>query len=201
MRDYNILSKSKLFYFLILINILATIFGLYYYYGQLMTTPLYLWIFVLASPLATLFMAISIYLNMNNISIPLLDALAFIGNSKYGLWTVFCLIYYSDTFFASNNTAIYSFMLISHFGMFLQSFIVFYWNKINWKSLSIAFVWYEINDIVDYTFGTHTELYTDYVYPAEVAAFTFSITVFILGLAILQKDQLKSTIHEVQKIQ
>ena len=196
----DILFKKKNLLLVASANLLGTLFGFYYYFEQLMNTPLYLWIFVPASPLATLFIAASIYLNINYRPVPVLDALAFIGNFKYGLWTVFCLIYYFDIFFGANSTALYSFMLVSHFGMFLQSFLVFKWRNINWFELGIDFIWFEINDIIDYSFGTHTELYTDYVYPAEIAAFSLTITGFILGLILIQKDQILSKFRELRKV-
>jgi len=196
----ELLENHRFLYFLILVNLLGTVFGFYYYFEQLMATPVHLWIFVPASPLATLFIAGSIYFNINDRPVPILDALAFIGNFKYGLWTVFCLIYYSDIFFGANSTILYSFMLVSHFGMFLQSFLVFNWRNINWFALGIAFIWFEINDVIDYSFGTHTELYTDYVYPAEIAAFSLTITSFILGLILIQKDQILSKFRELRKV-
>ncbi len=179
---------------------MGAIFALYYYFEQLMTVPVHLWIFVPSSSIVALFMACSIYLNLRGRRFPLLDSLAFIGNFKYGLWTVFCLVYYFDIFYGSYSTMFYSFMLLTHLGMFLQSFIVFKWGNISWFPLTLSFIWFEINDIIDYTIGTHTELYTNHIYPAEVAAFTLTLTGFIVGISLIQKDQIISKICEVRGV-
>ena len=194
------LFSKKVLFFIAGANFLGTLFGFYYYIEQLTNTPVYLWIFVPASPLATLFLVISIYFNLKDREIQLIDSLAFIGNFKYGLWTVFCLIYYSHIFFGADSTLLYSFMILSHFGMFIQSFLVFGYSKIDYRPFILAFLWFELNDIIDYTLGTHTELYTDYIYPAEVAAYTLTILALLSGLALIQKDRILNRVREVRKV-
>ncbi|MEF8880379.1 MAG: DUF1405 domain-containing protein [Candidatus Nanohaloarchaea archaeon] len=185
---------------LALVNLLGTAFGFYYYLDQIFSTPMVLWIFVPASPIATFFFASSIYLNSKDRGLPLLDTLAFISNFKYGLWTVFCLLYYWDIFFTGNSVGLYTFMILSHLGMFIQSFMVFNWNNINLRLLVLTGLWYIINDFVDYTFGTHTELYTEYVLPAELAAYSLTIAAFFSGLTLIQKDRFSSKIRELRGI-
>ncbi len=164
-----------------------------------MSTDPLLWIFVPASPIATLFFAASIYLNINDEGLPVLDALSFISNFKYGLWTVFCLIYYSDIFFTGNSVGLYSFMLVSHFAMAAQAFLLFKWGKIGVKALVVAFLWYVFNDLIDYTFSTHTELYTEYTLPAELAAYSLTFTAFLLGLLLIQKDRIQKSCVKFEK--
>jgi uncharacterized membrane protein YpjA len=181
----------------VLTNLLGTLFGFYYYSDQLLTTDPLLWIFVPASPIATLLFAASVYLNVNDRGLPLLDSLAFISNFKYGFWTVFCLSYYSEIFFTGNSVGLYSFMLVSHFAMAIQAFLLFKWENIGLKALVGAFLWYLFNDFIDYAFGTHTELYTEYTFPAKIAAYSLSILALVSGLLLIQKDEILNKFHEI----
>ncbi|EHK02120.1 hypothetical protein HRED_05583 [Candidatus Haloredivivus sp. G17] len=197
MKYDDILFRRKTLFLIVLTNLLGTLFGFYYYSDQLLTTDPLLWIFVPASPIATLLFAASIYLNVKDRGLPLLDSLAFISNFKYGLWTVFCLSYYSEIFFTGNSVGLYSFMLVSHFAMAIQAFLLFKWENIGWRVLFVAFLWYLFNDFIDYTFGTHTELYTEYTLPAELAAYSLTFSGLFLGLLLIQKDEILNKFHEI----
>lgn len=196
----DVLFRRKTLILIALVNLLGTVFGFYYYSDQLLSTDLLLWIFVPASPIATLLFAVSIYLNADDKGLPILDALAFISNLKYGLWTIIVLTYYSEIFFSPNSIGLYTFMLISHFGMALQAFLLFKWKKIGLKALLGAFFWYLVNDFIDYTFGTHTELYTEYTLPAELVAYSLTFIALFLGLLLIQKDRIRKKLREVRKI-
>ena len=196
--DYlDFIFKKKTLLFIVAANFLGTIFGFYYYIEQLQNTAFILWIFVPASPIATLFFASSIYLNMRHKGNRILDALAFISNFKYGLWTIFVILNYPEIFFSGNSLGLYSFMLVSHFAMAIQAFILLKWENIGFKSLSVAFLWYLFNDVIDYTLGTHTELYTEYTLPAEIAAYILTFSAFGLGLMLIEKDRLTAKIREL----
>lgn len=197
MKYDDILFRRKTLFLIVLTNLLGTLFGFYYYSDQLLTTDPVLWVFVPASPIATLLFAASIYLNVKDRGLPLLDSLAFISNFKYGLWTVFCLSYYSEIFFTGNSVGLYSFMLVSHFAMAIQAFLLFKWENIGWRVLFVAFLWYLFNDFIDYTFGTHTELYTEYTLPAELAAYSLTFSGLFLGLLLIQKDEILNKFHEI----
>ena len=197
MKYDDILFRRKTLFLIVLTNLLGTLFGFYYYSDQLLTTDPLLWIFVPASPIATLLFAASIYLNVKDRGLPLLDSLAFISNFKYGLWTVFCLSYYSEIFFTGNSVGLYSFMLVSHFAMAIQAFLLFKWRNNGWKALGGTFLSYLFNDFIDYTFGTHTELYTEYTLPAELAAYSLTFSGLFLGLLLIQKDEILNKFHEI----
>lgn len=178
--------RPETLYLIAAVNILGTVFGFYYYFEQLVNTSMILWIFVPASPLATFFLAVSVYFNTKNRGLPLLDALAFLGNFKYGLWTVFVLIYYSEIFFAGQEL-LYLFMFLSHLGMAFQAFIAFYWQNFGLRELGFAGAWLLLNDIIDYSLGTHTYLYTENVFPAEIAAYALTFTGLAIGYVIIEK--------------
>lgn len=197
MTALDFIFKKRALYIIALANLFGTLFGFYYYSDQLLSTDPILWIFVPASPIATLLFAASIYLNADDRGLPILDALAFVSNLRYGLWTVFCLIYYSEIFFTGNSVGLYGFMLVSHFAMAVQAFILFKWENIGLKALFLASGWYLFNDLIDYSLGTHTELYTEYTLPAEVAAYSLTFLAFISGLLLIQKDALTKRLREV----
>lgn len=197
MNALEFIFKKKVLYMIVFANLLGTLFGFYYYSDQLLSTDPLLWIFVPASPIATLLFAASVYLNVDDGGVPILDALAFISNFKYGLWTVFCLTYYSEIFFTGNSVGLYIFMLISHFAMAIQAFLMFKWKYIGLKALFLAFGWYLFNDFIDYTIGTHTDLYTEYTLPAEIAAYSLSFLALFSGLLLIQKDEILNKFREI----
>lgn len=152
------------------INIAGTAFGFFFYYPQLGDNPIHLWPFIPDSPLATLFAALTFLLITHRKRESIIEALAVIGNLKYGLWTVFILIYYSEIFYAGNPLWMYLFLLVSHLGMALQAFFIAEISEIDLKAFLAASGWFVVNDIIDYSLGIHTRLYTPEAFPAMIAA-------------------------------
>ena len=74
--------------FLLICNILGTIYGYDWYSGQLYITPTYFLPFVPDSPTASLFLSIAIGLLLLNRSSSIIQALAFVTLVKYGVWAV-----------------------------------------------------------------------------------------------------------------
>ncbi|QKQ98151.1 DUF1405 domain-containing protein [Candidatus Nanohaloarchaea archaeon] len=155
-------------------NILGTVFGFYYYADQLSANPVILWPFIPDSPIATLLAAASFLLIAYRRDRELVNAFAVIGNLKYGLWTVFVLTYYSEIFYAGNTLPMYLFLLLSHVGMAVQALFLMEISEVELRPLIIAAAWFIVNDLVDYSLGIHTEIYTSQVFPAMVAAFTLT---------------------------
>lgn len=182
------LSLSRYTVPIIIANLAGTAFGFYYYREQFASTVPYLWIFVADSPIATLLIATSLFLYLRGNHSGLVDALAAIANIKYGLWTVFVLLFYFDTFFSSNPLPMYLFLLVSHFLMFLQAFLVLDYTDFDTRHLAIAASWFLVNDLLDYLIDLHTRIYAPHghpVSPAMVAAFTLtavSVAVMYLDL-------------------
>lgn len=147
---------------LVIINILGTGFGYWYYRFQLVDNPLHLWPLIPVSPNATLFMALSLTLytiGKRNRWTRIVDALAFIGNLKYGLWTVIVMLATPSAYLNHSTTAMFAFLVISHALMATQAFIVLEYTEVDLKALFVSAVWYTFNDAVDY-FGPklHTPL-------------------------------------------
>ena len=166
------------------VNLVGTFFGFYYYIPQFSETAPVLWLLVADSPIATFLIALSFLLYRYEKQNSLIDFLAFIGNIKYGLWTVFVLIYYFETFWTANSTPMYLFLLFSHLGMFLQAFLVLDYSKFSFKAVIAGGAWFIINDISDYLLDTHTRVFAEHSHPLSaimVVAVFLTLTGIILG--------------------
>lgn len=212
MRPYNAYSMVQLLparlrafalqrnvrWMLIVVNLLGTAFGFYYYADQLAQLPPVLWVFVADSPIATFLLAVSLVLYGRDRQSPVIDTLAFIANGKYGAWSVFVLLYYADTFYGGNPLSMYLFLLFSHTGMVLQAFLVLDYARFTPITLSLGGTWFVLNDFLDYQFDLHTRLYADHGHPfspAFYAAMTLTITIWLLAFW-----HYRSTVSEQQRI-
>ena len=108
---------------IVLINLLGTIFGFWYYMPQFSNEPFLMWIFVPDSPVATLFFSLSLVLWQLKKDSILVSTLAFIGCIKLGLWTSYCLILFFSSF-SYLDPLMYHFLLWSHLAMVLQALLI-----------------------------------------------------------------------------
>src|SRR5699024_3332354 len=90
----------RLGWLVVAINLAGTAFGFWYYRFQFSLEPALAWPFVPDSPVATLFIALSIASWKLGRSREWLDALAFFGCLKLGLWTPYTLLVFQDAFLA-----------------------------------------------------------------------------------------------------
>lgn len=165
------------------INLAGTAFGFFFYHKQLLESPLHLWPLIPDSPLATLFAALAFILIAHDRRSKLIEALAIIGNIKYGLWTAFVLIQYAEIFYVGNPLPMYLFLMFSHLGMAAQAILLLKIIDIDLKAFLIASSWFIFNDLIDYSLGIHTRLYTPEVFPAMIAAYTLTaLSIIILYL-------------------
>jgi uncharacterized membrane protein YpjA len=132
------------------INLAGTAFGFWYYRFQFAGTPAVMWPWVPDSPLATLFMALSLALWKLGRSNELVNALAFFGNVKLGLWTPFVLVAFGDAFLARTPTPMYAFLLMSHLGMVAQAFLIHRYSEFSIPAIAATLVWYTFDLMVDY---------------------------------------------------
>ncbi len=184
------LSLSRFAAAIITVNLAGTAFGFYYYREQFAATAPHLWIFVADSPLATLLIASSLFFYIQNRKSGLLDALAAIANIKYGLWTVFILLFYFDTFFSSNPLPMYLFLLFSHLLMFLQAFLVLDYTDFDFRHLGLAASWFVVNDLLDYFLDLHTRIYAPHDHPVSPAmASAFGLTALSAALMYLHLQE------------
>ena len=133
---------------IVAINLVGTAFGFWYYRFQLAQTPLVMWPFVPDSPAATLFVALSLTAWKLDYDIEWLHMLAFYGNIKLGLWTLFVQLVLNGP--GGIATWLYWFLILSHLAMALQSFLIYRYADFSVGAVAAATVWYGFNDLVDY---------------------------------------------------
>ncbi|MDL0139215.1 DUF1405 domain-containing protein [Halobacterium salinarum] len=133
------------------INVAGTVFGFWYYRIQLADTPLAAWIFVPDSPMATLFIAASLVTYKLDWDADWLHALAFFGCLKLGLWTPFVQLVVNGQ--GALWWGMYWFLVLSHFGMAVEAFVVHRYATFSVPAVGVALAWYGINDLLDYFLG------------------------------------------------
>jgi len=159
-----------------IVNLVGTLFGFWYYAGrptelaaegQLGMAPLAAWPLIPDSPVATLFIALSLIAWRLEWSFAEpIHALAFFGCIKLGLWTPYVQL-------ALNGPEgivpwLYWFLILSHLAMALEAFIIHRYASFSVPAVLVATVWYGFNDVVDYFWPIlegphHTILRAEYV--------------------------------------
>lgn len=149
-----ILNNKKLILALAIINFAGFFYGLYYYNYQLSATPFYLWIFTLDSPLPVLLFVLVAYFLYYGKKIPQwLLFLVIAGLIKYGFWTALVILLFSDYFFAA-APVIYSINFPLHIGMVVEGLVLIARLRPRMSDLAVVLLFFLINDILDYFFGT-----------------------------------------------
>jgi uncharacterized membrane protein YpjA len=145
------------------INLAGTVFGFWYYgfHPVPMSDPLFtwqfgaeptvMWPFVPDSPVATLFVGLSLATwKLGYASrFDWLHALAFFGCIKLGAWTPYVLLLFRDGF-AGLHPAMYNFLFWSHLAMVVEAFLIYRYADFPVGAVGVAVLWYGFNDLVDY---------------------------------------------------
>jgi uncharacterized membrane protein YpjA len=145
---------------LILANLLGTIWGMIWYWPQILSTSWYLLPFVPDCPLQALIFAIFL------IAYPFRSAaatasqeflvwLAVLGAIKYGLWTEIIL---GQAIVADSYSPDILMLFASHFGMTLEGLLYFPKGLRRFQPIAAVGVWFAMNDGADYLLGTHPDL-------------------------------------------
>ena len=191
----------RLVWLLVAVNLVGTAFGFWYYGPPLSETPLYMWPIVPVSPLATLYMALSLSLWRLGYAGPvtqLVHVLAFVGCLKYGLWSVYVQLFIEGPTYL--HLLLWQFLIWSHVGMVIQAFLVQRYATFSLPAIGVAAAWYATNDLFDFflTVGDgphHTWLNAFWVngfdrsIPAYeyMAAGAVAATILTVALAILTR--------------
>jgi uncharacterized membrane protein YpjA len=169
------------------INLLGSGFGYYYYKSLLAASPLWLWIFIPDSPNSTLLFSLAIFLILMGRGSSTLSALGSVYVMKYGLWTMFVILYYSEYFLSPPLTGYYWLMFWLHFGMVIEPVVILHTLEKGKRVLLIPLIWLLINDFFDYGLGTTPLLRLPLESPGMVALFSlgetilFSVLVYALA--------------------
>ncbi|PSP59500.1 DUF1405 domain-containing protein [Halobacteriales archaeon QH_7_66_36] len=138
----------RLLWPIVLVNLAGTAFGFWYYRFQLAGTPAVAWPVVPDSPLATLFIALSLAAWRLDVDRPWLHALAFFGCIKLGAWTPFVQLVVNGQ--GTTPTWLYQFLIWSHAAMVVQAFLIQRYAEFPVGAVAVALAWYGLNDLVDY---------------------------------------------------
>ncbi|WP_026023058.1 DUF1405 domain-containing protein [Paenisporosarcina sp. TG20] len=178
---------------LLIVNILGTIYGYYWYRFQLeITDPLFL-IFVPDSPTASLFFSIALFGWLIGKNFKLIEALALITLVKYGLWAVVMNIW---TDFVAGPIGFVGWMLVvSHFSMAIQALLYIPKYKFRWIHLLIAAIWTLHNDVIDYVFGQMPIYSRLSEYTQSIGYFTFwlSIACILIAINVIKLSPIEQT--------
>ena len=180
--------KKTLLLCLISANLIGALYGFIFFYGdqlvEVFKTKAWLLLFVPDCPLFALLMAISFGLLLVNKKNNFLFFLSSAGAMKYGFWTIFILTAFPKYYF-SQNTLLYSILLIAHIGLFFEAFLLLRNIEIKTWHFSLVLLFLLFNEIADYSFGTKPPMPKQAVelmlYVTLLASITFTLTVVFLS--------------------
>jgi len=171
---------KPLYIFIIIGNIISSIYGYYFYLAQFIATPWYKWVFVPDCPLYDTLFIIAFILIKHKKSNDLLNLLVITNTVKYGLWTITTIPLFSELFLPSGVQSVVplfgnvtlTFQLSSlnlmlvfmHAIMALQSLLIYPFLK-KWQlgPIIISITWLFINDLFDYRFNTYPTAQLNYM--------------------------------------
>jgi uncharacterized membrane protein YpjA len=133
---------------IVAVNLAGTAFGFWYYRFQLAATQLLAWPLVPDSPMATLFIGLSLAAYKLDWDADWLHALAFFGCLKLGFWTPFVQLVVNGQ--GGLWWAMYWFLILSHLAMVLEAFVIHRYATFSVPAVAVAVGWYGGNDLVDY---------------------------------------------------
>ncbi|WBF51739.1 DUF1405 domain-containing protein [Macrococcoides canis] len=186
---YYWIQNKKFLIFIILCNIVGTIYGYYWYLGQLQQTKWYFMPFVPDSPTASLFLVIALTAIVWNSHLALIEVLAFVTLIKYGVWAVVMNILVFITL--DEVTAMGMMLIISHAIMAIQALLFVPLFRVSLLSIVIAAIWVFHNDVIDYVYMQYPvySMLSDYIQHIGYFSFWLSVISFAL-LFIMKRDKI-----------
>ena len=143
-----------------LVNLVGTLFGFWYYAGrplntapplvegQLGAAPLAAYPLIPDSPVATMFIGLSLVAWRLDWDTQWLHMLGFFGCIKLGLWTPFVQLVLNGP--GGIAAWLYWFLILSHLAMAVEAFLIHRYAAFSVGSVAVALAWYGFNDVVDY---------------------------------------------------
>jgi uncharacterized membrane protein YpjA len=148
------LTRRLILGIVVIINLMGTAFGYYYYQGLLSSSPLWQWLFIPDSPNSTLLFSLALSLILLGRASNTFGALGCVYVMKYGLWTMFVILYYHAYFLSPVRADYYWLMFSLHLGMVLEPVLILPTLKKNKMIILIPLFLLLLNDYVDYFLGT-----------------------------------------------
>jgi uncharacterized membrane protein YpjA len=148
MERYRLLLTMAL-----VINLLGSVSGFFYYKYQLASSPMKFWAFVPDSPGSTLLFSLAVLLILLGRKKDFISFLASASVVKYGFWTMFVIAFYSDYFLSPANRGFYYLMFLLHFGMVVEPLFIAHTIEYKRYYAALSFLWLGLNDYFDYVLG------------------------------------------------
>src|SRR3989338_5584521 len=142
-------APKKLFLLLCFLTCAAVLIGFGYYWNQLLATPLLLIIFV---PDCPLYVLLTLPILARKVSNDAYSFLVSLGMFKYGLWTVFVLLFYAEYWQLSQLWITVPF-IIGHIGMALLGAALLPKKRVAFAVFALVLAWFLLNDYSDYFLG------------------------------------------------
>lgn len=149
---HAIATQRRWWWVLLVINFVGSLYGFYWYGGQLMATPRWQWLIVPDSPGSTFLLTIWLGFLLAGVDwrkpgMQWLAAIAFVSNMKYGLWTATVL---PEAGFKFGWDFDFIHLSLSHASMWLQAMIFARYYKPALAPAVGALLWMWFQDLVDY---------------------------------------------------
>ncbi|OCA83555.1 DUF1405 domain-containing protein [Bacillus sp. FJAT-27986] len=193
---YAVLRNQTFLWILFTVNLLGTIYGYYWYKGQLEITPVAFLAFVPDSPTASLFFCIAVIGWLLGRNFGLFEALAIVSLFKYGIWAVVMNIL---TFSVEGYVSLIAVMLIlSHAAMAIEGILYAPFYRVKPWHLTVAGIVVLHNEIIDYVYGMMPTYSVLNQYIPQIAYFTFWLSVLSIGVGYwftLRKNREIYSIH------
>jgi uncharacterized membrane protein YpjA len=178
---YAFLANRNILLLLLIVNILGTIYGYYWYGWQLADTPAKFLIFVPDSPTASLFFVFVLIAFLMKKNWGLIEALAIVTLFKYGIWAVIMNIL---VLVVTGELDWIGYMLIaSHLAMAIQGLLYAPFYRIKLWHLIVTGIWTLHNDIIDYVFFMLPRYQVLDLFTPQIGYFTFWLSIVSIGLA------------------
>lgn len=141
------MNISLILFLLIITNLFGAVVGIIFYYPQIIVANPIFWIFIPDCPIYV-FLIVLFY--FKSIKSDFIKAIGVIGLIKYGAWTIFALVYYSNFFL---HNWFWWLLIVEHICMTLQAALFI--KEFDKKYLIATISWFLFNDFIDYIIGMH----------------------------------------------
>jgi uncharacterized membrane protein YpjA len=178
---YAFLANRNILLLLLIVNILGTLYGYYWYGWQLAETPTKFLIFVPDSPTASLFFVFVLIAFLLKKNWGLIETMAIVTLFKYGIWAVVMnLLVLVET----GELDWVSYMLIgSHLAMAIQGILYAPFYRIKLWHIIVTAIWTLHNDVIDYVFMMLPRYPVLDLYTPQIGYFTFWLSILSIGIA------------------
>lgn len=157
-RLYRLLTEDRrIWWALLWVNLLGSLYGFYWYWPQLRVTPWYEWIIVPDSPGSTFLFTILLFVMLRGGYWRWLAALGYVSLMKYGMWTAIVLPHHAiwAGFWLPEDF----YLSASHLGMWFEGLLFSLRYPVGRAWAVVALGWMAFQDLVDYVWlGTHPTL-------------------------------------------